>query len=317
MSRSKAPTALIAEDEPLLAAALKAELAVAWPGLRVLATVGDGATAVAQSLALQPDVLFFDIQMPGLSGLDAAAELLDAWPEPAVDDRGVTEADIASKPFPALVFVTAYDQYAVAAFEAQAIDYLLKPVQPARLLKTVQKVQLAQQMRARTAISTIAIEGNQPEPALDQTLAQTLEHSLAQSLAQTLAQTLAQVRALLAARAPTSTAPPLQVISASQAGSPGTTRLVPIADVLYFDAADKYMRVLTADAEFLIRTPLKELIPQLDGNEFWQIHRGTLVRASAVHAAHRDDNGKMTLSLAGRPEKLPVSRLYAHLFKAM
>ena len=149
MRSSTAPTALIAEDEPLLAAALKAALAVAWPELLVLATVGDGATAVAQALALQTDVLFFDIQMPGLSGLDAAAELLDAWPEPAAANRSVTEADIASKPFPALVFVTAYDQYAVAAFEAQAIDYLLKPVQPARLLRTVQKVQLAQQLQGK------------------------------------------------------------------------------------------------------------------------------------------------------------------------
>ena len=305
MRSSTAPTALIAEDEPLLAAALKAELALTWPELLVLATVGDGATAVAQALALQPDVLFFDIQMPGLSGLDAAAELLDAWPEPAAANRGVTEADIASKPFPALVFVTAYDQYAVAAFEAQAIDYLLKPVQPARLLRTVQKVQLAQQIQAQAAITSVAFAGNQPEPTSDQTLAETL------------AQTLAQLRSLLVARPNTRAVPPLQVISASQACSPGTTRLVPIADVLYFDAADKYMRVLTADAEFLIRTPLKELIPQLDANEFWQIHRGTLVRASAVHAAHRDSNGKLSLALTDRPEKLPVSRLYAHLFKAM
>ena len=301
MSPKRAPTALIAEDEPLLAAALKAELAVAWPELRVLATVGDGETAVAHALALQPDVLFFDIQMPGLSGLDAAAELLDAWPEPTAANRAVAEAGIANKPFPALVFVTAYDQYAVAAFEAQAIDYLLKPVQPARLLKTVQKVQLAQILRAQAATTTIAVEGDQPESTLDQTLAETL----------------AEMRALLMARSPASAVPPLQVISASQAGQSGTTRLVPITDVLYFEAADKYMRVLTADAEFLIRTPLKELIPQLDSNEFWQIHRGTLVRASAVHAAHRDSNGKLSLALVGRAEKLPVSRLYAHLFKAM
>ena len=130
-------TALIAEDEPLLAAALKAELARAWPALQVVATVGDGASAVKQALQWQPDVLFFDIQMPGMTGLEAAAELLDAWPAPAT----------GGQPFPTLVFVTAHDQYAVAAFEAQAIDYLLKPVQPARLLKTIQKVQLAQQIQ--------------------------------------------------------------------------------------------------------------------------------------------------------------------------
>ncbi|MGH8831854.1 MAG: LytR/AlgR family response regulator transcription factor, partial [Polaromonas sp.] len=122
MNLNPVATALIAEDEPLLAQALQAELARAWPSLQVLASVGDGASAVAQALQLQPDVLFFDIQMPGLSGLEAAAELADAWPAP----------EPAAKPFPALVFVTAYDQYAVQAFEAQAVDYLLKPVQAAR-----------------------------------------------------------------------------------------------------------------------------------------------------------------------------------------
>ena len=122
------PTALIAEDEPLLAAALKAELAAAWPDLNIVATVGDGASAVREALALQPDVLFFDIRMPGMSGLDAAVALADAWP-------------IKARPFPSLVFITAYDQYAVQAFEAQAIDYVLKPVQAARLQKTVSKVQ--------------------------------------------------------------------------------------------------------------------------------------------------------------------------------
>ena len=134
MSRLSHPprtTALIAEDEPLLAAALQAELARLWPDLQVLPSVGDGHSALAQALALRPDVLFFDIRMPGLSGLDAAAALADAW------DTTTTGA----KPFPALVFVTAYDQYAVQAFEAQAVDYLLKPVQPERLQKTIQKLQ--------------------------------------------------------------------------------------------------------------------------------------------------------------------------------
>jgi DNA-binding LytR/AlgR family response regulator len=114
------PTALIAEDEPLLAQALQAELARAWPALQVLGVAGNGEAAVAQALALQPDVLFFDIRMPALSGLEAAAALADAWPQDGPQ----------GKPFPALVFVTAYDQYAVQAFEAQAVDYLLKPVLP-------------------------------------------------------------------------------------------------------------------------------------------------------------------------------------------
>jgi len=140
------PTALIAEDEPLLAQALQAELARAWPELQVLRTVGDGVSAVKAALDLVPQLLFFDIRMPGMSGLEAALELADLWPP----------AHAPQQPFPALVFVTAYDQYAVQAFEAQAVDYLLKPVQPARLQKTVSKLQLALAESARTAPETIA-----------------------------------------------------------------------------------------------------------------------------------------------------------------
>ena len=275
-------TALIAEDEPLLAQALQAELARAWPGLQVLATVGDGVSAVARALALQPDVLFFDIQMPGLSGLEAAAELADAWPA----------RQPASKPFPALVFVTAYDQYAVQAFEAQAVDYLLKPVQAARLQKTVQKLQFAHMQRAQRAINSEA----------------------------SMEQTLNQLRALLAAQRPAYpvAAPSLQMISATQAGTLGNSvRMVPIAEVLYFEAADKYIRVLTTSAEYLIRTPLKDLLQQLDPQTFWQVHRGTVVRASAISTVVRDDSGRLTLSLHGKLEKLAVSRLYSHLFRAM
>jgi len=263
-------TALIAEDEPLLAQALAAELARAWPALRVLATVGDGASAVAQALALKPDVLFFDIRMPGQTGLEAAVELADEWPE------GPDGA-----PFPALVFVTAYDQYAVQAFEAQAVDYVLKPVQAARLQKTVAKLQQALAQRH---------QGSNPLEA-----------------------TLGQLRHLLAGTA-AAAQPALKVIQASV----GTAiRMVPVDEVSYFEAADKYVRVLTADHEYLIRTPLKELLPQLDAQAFWQVHRGTVVRAAAIDSVTRDEAGKLYLALKGRRDKLPVSRLYAHLFKAM
>jgi DNA-binding LytR/AlgR family response regulator len=270
-------SALIAEDEHLLALALQAELARAWPGLHIAGVVGDGASAVTQALALKPDVLFFDIRMPGMSGLEAAAELADTWePEGA-----------QGKPFPALVFITAYDQYAVEAFETQAVDYLLKPVQTARLQKTVAKVQgvLAQRREAGPAA-----QGD-------------------------LEATLGQLRHLLAATAPqASGAGPLKMIQASV----GTAiRMVPVEEVLYFEAADKYVRVLTASHEYLIRTPLKELVPQLDSGDFWQVHRGTVVRAGAIDTVTRDEVGKLTITLRGRPDKLPVSRLYAHLFKAM
>jgi len=271
-------TALIAEDEPLLAQALQAELARAWPALQVLGVAGNGEAAVAQALALQPDVLFFDIRMPALSGLEAAAALADAWPQDGPQ----------GKPFPALVFVTAYDQYAVQAFEAQAVDYLLKPVQPERLQKTVAKVQLAFANRAPGAMHFEA--------------------------------TLAQLRQLLAAptTAPTtaSAAPgaPLRLLQASVGAA---IRMVPVDEVLYFEAADKYVRVLTADHEYLLRTPLKELLPQLDPQTFWQVHRGTVVRAEAIEVVTRDEAGKLWLRLRGNPTRLAVSRLYAHLFKAM
>ncbi len=277
-------TALIAEDEPLLAAALAAELARAWPGLQLLATVGDGLTAVQQALALQPDVLFFDIQMPGLSGLDAAVELANAWPTHGA----------AARPFPALVFVTAFDQYAVQAFETQAVDYLLKPVQAARLLKTLNKVQLALTKFASPAIDS----GVAANPTLDSVMA--------------------QLRGLLAPPPAAAPVAPLQIIQASQSGSLGNTvRLLPVADVLYFEAADKYVRVVTQDADHLIRTPLKELLPQLDAHSFWQIHRGTVVRASAIHSVQRDATGQLSVLLRGRSERLAVSRLYSHLFKPM
>lgn len=262
------PTAVIAEDEPLLAQALQAELARAWPELRIAATVGDGAAAVRAALEHRPDVLFFDIRMPGQGGLEAAAELADAWP--------------ADAPFPALVFVTAYDQYAVQAFEAQAVDYVLKPVQAARLRKTVDKL--------REVLARRAAPGGGDLEA-----------------------TLGQLRHLLQG-APAAPQPLLKVVQASVGNS---IRLVPIEQVVYFEAADKYVRVVCADGEVLIRTPLKELLPQLDAQLFWQVHRGTVVRATAVESVQRDEAGKLHLVLRGRPERLAVSRLYAHLFKAM
>ena len=283
MSRLSHPprtTALIAEDEPLLAAALQAELARLWPELQVLASVGDGHSALAQALALQPDVLFFDIRMPGLSGLDAAAALADAW----------DTTTPGAKPFPALVFVTAYDQYAVQAFEAQAVDYLLKPVQPERLMKTIQKLQqsLASKRPAATDFEA----------------------------------TLTQLRSLLAmpssaSSPPSPPNPPAPWLQHIQASVGSAIHLVPLPEVLYLEAADKYVRVLTAKREYLIRTPLKELLPQIDPARFWQIHRGTVVNHHCVESALRDDQGRLSLSLRGRPERLAVSRLFAHQFKAM
>ena len=280
------PTALIAEDEPLLAQALQAELAAAWPELQVVAIAGDGRSAVREALRLLPQVLFFDIRMPGLDGLGAAAELADCWP-----------AD--ETPMPQLVFVTAYDEYAARAFEAQAIDYVLKPVQPERLRKTVGRLRQALAARQPAAPPALA------DDALERTLAQWR-------------QVLSAAGAAGTAGTASATAPPapLRMIAASDAGG-STVRMVPIDEVLYFEAADKYLRVLTASHEYLIRTPLKQLLTQLDDSTFWQVHRAVVVRSAAIESVHRDEAGKMHLMLRGRAEKIPVSRLYAHLFRAM
>jgi len=273
------PTALIAEDEPLLAADLQATLARLWPALRVVATAGHGAAAVEQALALRPSVLFLDIRMPGMTGLEAAQAIAEDWP----DDT----------PLPLPVFVTAYDQYALQAFERAAVDYVLKPVQPERLGQTCARLQAALARRDAPAAAA---------PALESTLAQLRDLLATPGLAS-------------AAGAPAAAAPPrLAVI---QAGVGAAIHMVPVDDVLYFEAADKYVRVVTVEREHLIRTSLRELVPQLDAARFWQVHRGTVVRADAIATATRDEAGKVTLTLRGHADRLVVSRLYAHLFRAM
>ena len=280
------PSALIAEDEPLLAAALVAELARLWPELAIAALVGDGLSAARQALALQPEVCFLDIRMPGASGLEAAQALAEDWPE--------------SQPFPLLVFVTAYDQYALQAFDAQAVDYLVKPIDGPRLAACVARLKLRLADRAVVPLPTDAT-------ALPAAPGATLTETGLQ-------QTLSQVRALLVGAPDTPPAPRLVVI---QAGVGNTVHLVPVAEVLYFEAADKYLRVVTAEREHLIRLSLRELVPQLDGQQFWQVHRSLVVRAAAITTAVRDESGKVFLSIRGRPERLTASRLYAHLFKGM
>lgn len=265
------PTALIAEDEPLLAEALRSELARTWPELQVVAQVGDGDAAVAQALAQQPTVCFLDIRMPGLTGLEAAQAIAEDWPP--------------GSPLPLMVFVTAYDQYALQAFEAQAVDYVVKPVDTARLATCVQRLQ------AR--------------------LVERRAHGEVSGSSDTL---LSQLRAMLGQANAGPAAPRLEVIQASVGN---TVHMVPVSEVVYFEAADKYLRVVTADREHLIRLSLRELLPQLDERQFWQVHRSLVVRATAVLSAVRDESGKVHLHLRGRPERLTASRLYAHLFKGM
>ena len=260
------PRALIAEDEPVLAQALAQALSRLWPALQIVASVGNGVAAVEQTLALQPDVLFLDIRMPGRSGLEAAELLAEDWPD--------------GQPFPLVVFVTAYDDYALQAFDQAAADYVLKPVSDARIAKTVARLQ------ARLA-----------QPA---------------SRGDALEQVLGQLRAL--APAPAGSAPRLSVIRAAVGNQ---IRLIRVADVLYFEATDKYVNVVTADSQSLIRMSLRELLDQLDPAQFWQIHRGTVVNLDHVSAAVRDESGRLRLSLRTRSETLPVSRVFAHRFRQM
>jgi DNA-binding LytR/AlgR family response regulator len=277
--------ALIAEDEPLLAANLQNELERLWPGLEIVANVRHGAAAVDAALAQRPDIVFLDIRMPGMSGLEAAQAIAEDWPD-------------GTPPLPAIVFVTAYDQYALQAFEHAAVDYVLKPVLPERLAQTCARVQAA--LKARDAGAGAASS----QAALEATLGQ-LRHLLG---------TPGLSAAASAASAAPSTGAKLGVIQASV----GTAiHMVPVGEVLYFEAADKYVRVITAEREYLIRTSLRDLIPQLDKTRFWQVHRGTVVRSDAIATATRDESGKVHLTLRGHKDKLVASRLYAHLFKAM
>jgi DNA-binding LytR/AlgR family response regulator len=267
-------TALIAEDEPLLAAHLRAELQQVWPDLAVTAVATNGVQALARALDLRPDVCFLDIRMPGLTGLEVARRLAEDW------------TDDPATPFPLLVFVTAYDQHAVQAFELQAVDYLLKPLVRARLHSCCQRLQ--QQLARRDLL-------HPSEPDRLQMLAR-------------------QLQSLLAPPASVATPSLLEFIPA-QTGH--TVEMVPVDEVVYFEAADKYVRVLTAEREYLIRMSLRELINQIDERRFWQIHRSMLVQTRCIARAVRDEQGRLGVVLRQRSEILPVSRVYAHLFKGI
>jgi DNA-binding LytR/AlgR family response regulator len=260
--------ALIAEDEPILAATLARTLERLWPELEIAATAPNGVAAVERALALRPDVLFLDIKMPGQTGLEAAEELLERWD--------------GARPFPQIVFVTAYDEYAVQAFETAALDYVLKPVNDTRLSRTVER------LRGRLA--------DKPQDGgLDAGLARLVE----------------QMRALL----PDTPAPERLTVIRAAVGS--TIRLIPVQDVLYFQALDKYVNVATVEGDALIRLSLKELLAQLDAGRFCQVSRSSIVNLRHVTSASRDAMGKLTLSLRGRDDKLKVSPLFAHLFRQM
>lgn len=262
------PTCIIAEDEPNLALALKEALARAWPELRVLDVVGNGPAALIGVDQHAPDVLFLDIRMPGLTGLQVAERL---------------GSDVARSPL--IVFVTAYSEYAAQAFDREAVDYLVKPIDAARLIETV--------ARLKKRIEAKQSGASSPE----------------------LSRAIELISRLSAATgAATSATGYLQFL---RAGIGETVRIVPVDEVTHLQAQDKYVSIYTRDGEQLIRISLTELLTQLDPNLFVQVHRSTVVNMRCVETATRDLTGKMTLTLKGVKEKVPVSRHYAHLFTRM
>ena len=249
-------TAIIAEDEAPLRHALRAMLGIVWPELRIVAECEDGIAAMEAIAAHRPTLAFLDIRMPGVSGLDVA------------------RAAVAAKTL--VVFTTAYDEYAVRAFEAGAVDYLLKPLQPERLQRAIERI------RGR-------LQAPQAGDALEEVDA-------------------------LEARLRPSAARLIRWISAAVGDS---VRMIGIDEVLYFQAQDKYVRVVSAGGEAIIRTPVKELLAGLDPDEFWQVHRGVVVRVSAIDRVRKDEFGKSTLQLRGRGDALPVSSAFLHRFRGM
>lgn len=255
-----AVTALIADDEAHLRDYLTGQLALAWPQLRIVGQAANGVEALRLIDELAPDIVFLDIQMPGLTGLEVAARL-------STDEQA-----------PHIVFVTAHDHYAVAAFDHAARDYLLKPASAERLARTVGRLKAALSSRPS-------------------------------GQAQALRELLGSLGVAVAPRPAA-----LQWIRAAHGSQ---TRLIPIDEVIYFQSNDKYTSVFTDDGESLIRTPMRALREQLDEQRFWQIHRSVIVAARAVAATHTDFRGRLMLSLKGRQEQLVVSRNYADLFKQM
>ncbi len=250
MPLKRKPTrALIADDEPHLLRHLQSLLAQAWPELELLRPARDGLEAAERIANEAPDIAFLDIQMPGLTGLEVAQGI-----------EGNTR----------VVFVTAYDEYAVRAFETAAVDYLLKPLKLERLQRTVDRLKA---------------------PMSDDGLARALEQWAPQRPAQ-----------------------PLRWVRASKGE---ITHQIAVTDVVYFHADEKYTVVRTRDAEHLIRTPIQELLEQLDPDQFWQVHRSTIINLAMLAGTRRDDDSRLFVRFKGLSTELPVSRAYVPRFKAM
>ncbi|MBV8124656.1 MAG: response regulator transcription factor [Burkholderiaceae bacterium] len=267
--------AVLADDERLMREQLRKRLNEIWPGLEIVAEAKNGQEAVDLTREHQPDIVFLDIRMPGLSGVEAAREIAQL-PQ---DENWLV---------PEIVFITAYDQYAVEAFEQGVADYVLKPAERERLSITVARIQ--------------------------QKLAQKHENgggALSQPPGASLQQLLHKLTAQLH---PEGRRPYLQWIQATVGQ---TIQMIPVEDILFFISDEKYTRVQTESLEALIRKPIKELVDELDPAQFWQIHRSTLINVKAIAGVGRDFRGRQLVSVKGLNEKLEVSRSYTHLFKGM
>ncbi len=277
------PRALIADDERLMREQLRARLCEVWPELEIVAEAKNGQEAVSLTEQQHPDVVFLDIRMPLLSGVDAARQITQL----------ATYEDAGGWPGCEIVFITAYDQYAVQAFDQGVVDYVLKPAERERLLVTVERIKQRLAERAR----------------------QDRDGSLGAG-ATLLAHTpdMQQLLQRLAAQINPHGPPKLQWIQATVRQA---IQMIAVEEVLFFISDEKYTRVQTATLEALIRKPIKELVEEIDMKLFWQIHRSTLVNIKAIAGVSRDERGRQLVSVRGHKEKLEVSRSYAGLFKGM
>ena len=272
------PTAVIADDERLLREQLQARLAEVWPELEIVGEAKNGTEAVELVEQHHPDLVFLDIRMPGMNGIEAARAIAQL----PVDEDGAKPEGRPPWRGAEIVFITAYDQYAIEAFEQGVVDYVLKPAERDRLQVTVDRVR-----------KRLANRGSDDAP--DATGMQGLLQKLAE-------------------RMNPGAVPRLKWIQATVGTS---IQMIPVEDVLFFISDEKYTRVQTASMEALIRKPIKEFVAELDADEFWQIHRSTLVNARAIAGVSRDLRGRQLVAVRGHPEKLEVSRSYAGLFKGM
>ncbi|MEO8060893.1 MAG: LytTR family DNA-binding domain-containing protein [Burkholderiales bacterium] len=275
---AQAPRALIADDERLLREQLRARLAEVWPELRIVAEAKNGLEAVQLTEEHHPELVFLDIRMPGMTGVEAARAIAQL---PTDDDTP------DAWPGCEIVFITAYDQYAIEAFEQGVVDYVLKPAERERLLVTVDRIK----KRLAQRRSSDADSNDDLPPAGMQQLLQKL-----------------------ATRMDPAKAPTLRWIQATVGQN---IQMIPVEDVLFFISDEKYTRVQTATVEALIRKPIKELIDELDADLFWQIHRSTLVNTRFIAGVSRDLRGRQLVAMKGHAEKLEVSRSFTGLFKGM